>query len=90
MPEVFYQVRKKIGDIRQNLPAGIQGPFFNDEYGDVFGSIYALTATGLDYPQLKDIAERVAEKMRAHPHTVNVNADWGNRVLRKRARQARQ
>ncbi|MGB5207826.1 MAG: efflux RND transporter permease subunit, partial [Azonexus sp.] len=37
VPEVFYQVRKKIGDIRQNLPAGIQGPFFNDEFGDVFG-----------------------------------------------------
>ena len=63
VPEVFYQVRKKIGDIRQNLPAGIQGPFFNDEYGDVFGSIYALTAEGLDYPQLKDIAERLRDDL---------------------------
>jgi len=50
VPEVFYQVRKKIGDIRHTLPAGIQGPFFNDEYGDVFGNVYALTATDLDYP----------------------------------------
>jgi len=63
VPEVFYQVRKKIGDIRQNLPAGIQGPFFNDEFGDVFGSIYALTAEGLDYPQLKDIAERLRDDL---------------------------
>ncbi len=59
LPEIFYQVRKKIGDIRHTLPAGIQGPFFNDEYGDVFGNIFALTAEGLDYPQLKDIAERL-------------------------------
>jgi multidrug efflux pump len=63
VPEVFYQVRKKIGDIRHTLPAGIQGPFFNDEFGDVFGSIYALTAEGLDYPQLKDIAERLRDDL---------------------------
>ena len=63
VPDIFYQVRKKIGDIRHTLPAGIQGPFFNDEYGDVFGSIYALTATGLDYPQLKDIAERLRDDL---------------------------
>ncbi len=63
VPDVFYQVRKKIGDIRHTLPAGIQGPYFNDEYGDVFGSIYALTATGLDYPQLKDMAERLRDDL---------------------------
>ena len=63
LPEVFYQVRKKIGDIRHTLPAGIQGPFFNDEFGDVFGTIYALTAEGLDYPQLKDIAERIRDSL---------------------------
>ncbi len=61
VPDVFYQVRKKVGDIRHLLPAGIQGPFFNDEYGDVFGTIFALTADELDYPQLKDIAERLRD-----------------------------
>jgi len=61
MPDVFYQVRKKIGDIRHTLPAGIQGPFFNDEFGDVFGNIYALTADGLDYPAMKDLAERIRD-----------------------------
>jgi len=63
VPEVFYQVRKKIGDIRQNLPAGVQGPYFNDEYGDVFGNVYALTAEGLDYPQLKDVAEHIRDDL---------------------------
>ena len=63
IPDLFYQVRKKIGDIRHTLPAGIQGPYFNDEYGDVFGSIYALTAAGLDYPQLKDLAERLRDDL---------------------------
>ena len=63
VPDLFYQVRKKVGDIRHTLPAGIQGPFFNDEYGDVFGNIYALTAEGLDYPQLKDIAERIRDRL---------------------------
>lgn len=61
IPDVYYQVRKKIGDIRHTLPAGIQGPFFNDEYGDVFGNVYALTAEGLDYPALKDLAERTRD-----------------------------
>ncbi len=59
IPEVFYQVRKKIGDIRQTLPEGVQGPFFNDEFGDVYGNIYALVADELSYAQLKDYAERI-------------------------------
>ena len=41
---VWYQVRKKVGDMRHQLPAGVQGPFFNDEFGDVYGVIYALQA----------------------------------------------
>src|SRR6218665_1796860 len=43
---VWYQVRKKIGDMRATLPQGVLGPFFNDEFGDVYGSIYALSAGG--------------------------------------------
>ena len=72
VPDVFYQVRKKIGDIRHTLPAGIQGPFFNDEFGDVFGNIYALTAEGLDYPQLKDIAERIRDDLLHLPNVGKV------------------
>ena len=49
IPDLWYQIRKKIGDIRHTLPADIQGPFFNDEFGTTFGNIYALTGQGFDY-----------------------------------------
>ena len=63
MPEVFYQVRKKIGDIRHTLPPGIQGPFFNDEFGDVFGNIFVLTANDLAMPLVKDRAEHIRDSL---------------------------
>ena len=59
IPELWYQLRKKIADIRHTLPGGIQGPFFNDEFGTTFGNIYALTGSGFDYAVLKDYADRV-------------------------------
>ena len=59
IPELWYQVRKKVGDIRHTLPPGIQGPFFNDEFGTTFGNIYALTGEGFDYAVLKDYADRI-------------------------------
>ena len=59
IPDLWYQVRKKISDIRQTLPPGVQGPFFNDEFGTTFGNIYALTGEGFDYAVLKDYADRV-------------------------------
>jgi multidrug efflux pump len=57
--DTWYQVRKKVGDIRAQLPAGTQGPFFNDEFGDTFGNIYALTGDGFDYAALKEAADRI-------------------------------
>ncbi len=59
IPELWYQVRKKVSDIRYTLPQGIQGPFFNDEFGTTFGNIYALTGEGFDYAVMKDYADRV-------------------------------
>ena len=59
IPDLWYQIRKKIGDIRHTLPAGVQGPFFNDEFGTTFGNIYALTGSGFDYAVLKDYADRI-------------------------------
>ncbi|HLA29902.1 MAG TPA: efflux RND transporter permease subunit, partial [Pseudomonas sp.] len=59
IPELWYQVRKKVSDIRHTLPPGIQGPFFNDEFGTTFGNIYALTGEGFDYAVLKDYADRI-------------------------------
>ncbi|OMG66261.1 multidrug transporter AcrB [Stutzerimonas balearica] len=59
IPELWYQIRKKIGDIRHTLPPGVIGPFFNDEFGTTFGNIYALTGPGFDYAVLKDYADRI-------------------------------
>ncbi|MDY0250629.1 MAG: efflux RND transporter permease subunit [Pseudomonas sp.] len=59
VPELWYQIRKKIGDIQHTLPHGVRGPFFNDEFGTTFGNIYALTGKGFDYAVLKDYADRV-------------------------------
>ena len=59
VPELYYQVRKKVGDIRTQLPAEVVGPFFNDEFGDTFGNIYALTGKGYDYALMRDYADRI-------------------------------
>ena len=63
MPQIWYSVRKKLGDIRGTLPAGVSGPFFNDEFGDVYGSIYALSADGFSYAELKDHADQVRQRL---------------------------
>ncbi|EMI8961352.1 efflux RND transporter permease subunit [Acinetobacter baumannii] len=59
IPDVWYNVRKKINDIRHELPSGVQGPFFNDEFGDTFGNIYVLTGKDFDYALLKEYADRL-------------------------------
>lgn len=67
VPELWYQIRKKISDIRHTLPPGVQGPFFNDEFGTTFGNIYALAGTGFDYAVLKDYADRVQLQLQRVP-----------------------
>jgi len=63
VPNVWYSVRKKIGDMRGTLPAGVQGPFFNDDFGDVYGVIYALEADGFSYAELKTFADDVRQQL---------------------------
>ena len=63
VPNVWYSVRKKIGDIRYTLPQGVQGPFFNDEFGDVFGVIYALDAPGFTPAEVKKFADDVRQQL---------------------------
>ncbi len=58
----WYQVRKKIGDIKGTLPAGVIGPFFNDEFGDTYGSIFALSGDGFTYEQVKEYADFVRQQ----------------------------
>jgi multidrug efflux pump subunit AcrB len=60
---LWYAVRKKVGDLRQTLPQGVQGPFFNDEFGDVYGVIYALEADGYSDVELKVFADDVRQKL---------------------------
>ncbi|MFB9240441.1 efflux RND transporter permease subunit [Massilia antarctica] len=59
----WYQVRKKIGDIRGTLPSGVIGPFFNDEFGDTYGSIFALSADGFNYAEVKEYADFVRQQL---------------------------
>ncbi|HEN8801068.1 TPA: efflux RND transporter permease subunit [Pseudomonas putida] len=68
IPDIWYQVRKKIQDIRGEFPSGIQGPGFNDEFGDVYGSIYAFTADGLTLRQLRDYVEQARAEVREVPN----------------------
>jgi multidrug efflux pump subunit AcrB len=60
---VWYTVRKKISDMRATLPAGVQGPFFNDDFGDVYGVIYALESDGFNYAELKTFADDVRQRL---------------------------
>ncbi len=71
-PELWYQVRKKLADLAPSLPPGVQGPFFNDEFGDVFGLVYALTADGFTLPELKHVAEDVRERLLTVPGVAKV------------------
>jgi multidrug efflux pump len=73
LPALFYQIRKKVGDIRYTLPDGVVGPFFNDEFGDTFGNIYAISGEGFDYATLKDYAERVELALHRVPDVAKVD-----------------
>ena len=72
LPALWYQVRKKVGDIRHTLPQGTIGPFFNDEFGDTFGNIYALTGKGFDYALKKDYAERIELHLQRVPDVAKI------------------
>jgi multidrug efflux pump subunit AcrB len=63
VPDIWYQVRKKVGDIRQTLPLGIQGPFFNDEFGDTYGIVYGFTANGFTRQELRDRVDEVRKRL---------------------------
>lgn len=63
--DAFYQVRKKISDIEQDLPSGLLGPYFNDEFGDTYVTLHAITGDGYSYPELKDFAIRARDMLLA-------------------------
>ncbi len=63
VPQSWYQVRKRIADMRSTLPAGVIGPVFNDDFGDVYGSIFALSADGFSPEELRVAADRVRKQL---------------------------
>ena len=63
LQQIWYTVRKKIGDMRGTLPSGVVGPYFNDEFGDVYGVIYALQGDGFSSAELKDEADRIRQEL---------------------------
>jgi multidrug efflux pump subunit AcrB len=70
---IWVSVRNKISDIRAQLPSGVQGPFFNDQFGDVYGNIYAFTADGVSFRQLRDYVEQVRSKVLKIPNAGKVD-----------------
>jgi multidrug efflux pump len=73
VPELFYQLRKKISDIKEQLPAGLIGPAVNDEYGDVDSILYMLTADGAGYAQMKKVAEALRQRLLKVKDVTKVN-----------------
>src|SRR3954454_5910179 len=71
--ELWYQVRKKVSDIKGDLPSGITGPNFNDEYGDVYSALYMLTADGLSLAELKARAEDIRQRLLRVPDVNKVD-----------------
>ena len=63
IPDLWYQVRKKVDDIRMTLPPGSIGPFFNDEFGDTYSLIYAFSGEGFNYADLKQAADSVRQQL---------------------------
>ena len=70
--DLWYTVRKKVGDMRATLPSGIQGPFFNDEFGDVYGVIYALESDGFSDAEVKRFADDVRQSLLRVPDVAKV------------------
>jgi multidrug efflux pump subunit AcrB len=70
--DTWYFVRKSVADMRQTLPPGVIGPFFDDEFGDVYGIIYGLTADGFSHRELRDYAERIRSQLLQVPDVLKV------------------
>ena len=73
VPNSWYQARKKVGDMRHTLPSGINGPFFNDEFGDTLGNLFTLSGDGYSYAQLKSYADNVRLELLRVPDVSKVD-----------------
>ncbi|RDI50514.1 multidrug efflux pump subunit AcrB [Microvirga subterranea] len=73
VPDIWYQVRKKVGDIRSMLPQGIVGPGFNDEFGDTYGIVYGFTADGFTHRELRDYVDDVRSRLLQVPDVSKID-----------------
>jgi len=73
VPDIWYQVRKSIGDIRHTLPAGVVGPGFNDEFGETYGLIYGFTAQGFTHRELRDFVEDIRSRLLHVPDVSSID-----------------
>ena len=73
VPDIWYHVRKSIGDIRHTLPEGVVGPFFNDEFGDTYGIIYGFTADGFTHRELRDYVEDIRSRLLHVPDVLKID-----------------
>src|ERR1700736_496154 len=73
VPDLWYQVRKKVADIKQTLPEGVQGPFFNDEFGDTYALIFALPSDVFPPREVRDHAERVRAELLSVPDVAKID-----------------
>lgn len=73
IPQLFYQLRKKLNDIKADLPEGVRGPQINDEYGDVDSVLYAITGDGADYYMLDKVVEALRQRLIETPEVMKVD-----------------
>jgi multidrug efflux pump len=73
LDDAWYQVRKKIGDVRQEFPEGVRGPFFNDEYNDLYSVLYAVSAPDLSMAELLAVTENVKRRIQDVPGVEKVD-----------------
>ncbi|WP_233808106.1 efflux RND transporter permease subunit [Paraburkholderia sp. HP33-1] len=71
--ETWYQVRKKVADIADTLPPGARGPYFDDEFGDVYTNIYTLAGDGFSPAQLHDYADELRSVLLRVPGVAKVD-----------------
>ncbi len=73
MPGIWYQVRKKVSDIKSSLPSGTVGPYFNDEFGDTYGVVYGFTADGFTHRELRDYVEAARSRLLQVPDVSKID-----------------
>lgn len=73
VPDIWYQVRKKVGDIKDTLPQGTLGPWFNDEFGDTYGIVYGFTSDGFSSRELRDYVEDIRSRLLQIPDVSKID-----------------